>query len=579
MIRDRLPSIDREQAVAAALVALLVLGAPAGYAIAQTLSHQSTAGVHYETNDGLTVELTDPREVEASPFAGDGTYADGNLTIESPGSGSVAIGDDAYSGSEIVVTDVDATNPITVTRSDLSREFTVESGDAATLQVRDYAVDNDSTDLAYSSQNGLSITLTGLPSVGVAAVDPSTGDVLDSAVIGTTEDTATFDLPSGTRSVELQSVPSELQVRNEANPDELIDNATLRARIFAGDGDNQTVIERTVSDGTVSLDGIPPDEEIIITVKESNANYTYRRILLDSIVETSEIYLLPTTEPSAEVRFELRDETGRFEAGETKLFVEKPITRDNNTEYRTISGDRLGADGQFPTILVDSERYRLRVENDEGEQRILGSYTVQGASVAVIPIGEVQFNADVSEGAAMQASLREAPDGAAHDHEARIVYVDADGLTDEIEVSMTDSNGTALRPTTTEQLDGQTSVYVETYPLDTSFDPEQDSATVQIDAQRVFETRSFERVIGDVPEGFEDAPIDPAILELMGFVSILAVIGLLVIVKPAMAALVGSGYAGLLSLLGIVPIPMPGVVLAGLVGILVTVGTNRGGLG
>jgi len=86
-------------------------------------------------------------------------------------------------------------------------------------------------------------------------------------------------------------------------------------------------------------------------------------------------------------------------------------------------------------------------------------------------------------------------------------------------------------------------------------------------------------VIGDVPEGFEDAPIDPAILELMGFVSILAVIGLLVIVKPAMAALVGSGYAGLLSLLGIVPIPMPGVVLAGLVGILVTVGTNRGGLG
>jgi len=332
MIRDRLPSIDREQAVAAALVAMLVLGAPAGYAIAQTLSHQSTAGVHYETNDGLTVELTDDREVEASPFDGDGTFADGNLSLASPGSGSIAIGDDAYSGSEIVVTDVEATNPITVTRSDLDREFTVESGDAATLQVRDYEVDNDSTDLAYSSQNGLSITLTDLPSEGIAAVDPSTGDVLDSAVVGTTEDTATFDLPSGTRSVELQSVPSELQVRNEANPDELIDdNVTLRVRFFA---DEDTVIEREVSDGTVSLDGLPADEEIVVTVKESNANYTYRRILLDSIVETSEIYLLPTTEPSAEVRFELRDETGRFVSGETKLFVEKPITRDNNTEYR-----------------------------------------------------------------------------------------------------------------------------------------------------------------------------------------------------------------------------------------------------
>ncbi|MDR9382195.1 MAG: hypothetical protein RI560_11090, partial [Natronomonas sp.] len=500
--------MNREAALAIASVVLIVLAPIGMVAFAQSLStHSATAGTTYQTNDGLTVTLTDPRDVEASPFDGDGTFKDANLTLSSPGSGEISIGDNAYSGDPVTVTDVQADNPITVNRTDLNREFTIESGDVTTLQVREYAVDNDTEDFAYASNNGFTITLSGLPSQGIAVVDRSSGDVLDSAAVGTTEDTATFELPAGTRSIELQSVPSELQVRNEAQPDQLVDdNVSLRARFFA-EGD--TVIERQVENGTVSLDGLPADEEIVVTVKESNANFTYRRILLDSIVDTSEIYILPTTEPAAEIRFEINDQTGRFPNEETRLYVEKPITRNNNTEYRVISGDRVGADGQFPTILIDSERYRLRVENTDGEQRVLGSYTVQGAEVAPIPIGEVEFSADVSEGAAMQASIREAADGAAHNHEARIVYVDPEGKTDEITISIENETGASIRPTTTEQLNGSTNVYVETYPLPTSFDPEANTATVTIDATRDMQTETFERTIGDVPDAFEGAPIDP----------------------------------------------------------------------
>jgi len=184
----------------------------------------------------------------------------------------------------------------------------------------------------------------------------------------------------------------------------------------------------------------------------------------------------------------------------------------------------------------------------------------------------------VSEGAAMQASLREAPDSAAHNHEARIVYLDPAGETSSIEISVENGSGTALRPTTTEDLNGTTEAYVETYPLSTDFDPETDSATVTVDAQRGFETEAFTKHIGDVPEVFTNAPIDPFILELMGFVSLIALIGLLVIQSPPLAALVGPGYAGLLTLIGIVPIPMPAVVLAGLVGVMINVGTAAGRL-
>jgi len=570
---DRVRELDRNQVFALASVAIILLAVPAGFVVAQSLSHQSTAGTTYQTNSGVTVTLGDDREVEASPFNDDNTFADGNVTI-SGSDAEVEITDQTYSDTdELVVQQVDVTGSLTVNQDNLNQTLQIEDGDVTQLQLRDYGVDNGQSDIAYASNNGVTVTLDDLPSVGVAAVDPSTGDVLDSAAVGTTDDTATFDLPSGTRSVELKSVPSELQVRNEANPDELIDdNVTLRVRFFAG---SDTVIEREVTDGTVSLDGLPADEEIVVTVKEESANFTYRRILIDNIVETQEIYLLPTTEPSAEIRFEINDQTGRFPNEETKLFVEKPITRDGSTEYRIISGDRVGADQQFPTILIDSERYRLRVENADGEQRVLGSYTVQGAEIARIPIGDVSFSADVDEGAAMQASLREAPDGASHNHEVRVVYVDPSGQTDSLTISIENSSGDSIRPQTTETLDGETDIYAETFPLNTSFDPEEDTATVIVDAESGFETETYERTLGDIPDVFQDVPVNPRLLELMFLGSIVMVVGLLVIFSPPIAALVGPGYAGLLVMVGLVPIPMPAVVLAGVVGILAVVGDRR----
>jgi hypothetical protein len=563
--------MNRDEWLAVLSVALIVLAAPATVVLGATLSHEATSGTTYQTNSGLTVTLTDDRTVEAAPFDGDRTFENGSVRLTSDG-GEIGIGDGTYNGEEVTVSDVQATNPITVERTDLGKEFTIESGDASTLQVRNVTLDNGTADVAYASNNGVTLTLNDLPNVGVAAVDTGTGDIVDDTVVGT-DGTATFDLPAGTRQIELQTVPSELQVRNEVQPDQLVDgdNVTLRARFFGSDG--ETVVERNVTDGTVSLDGLPADQELVVTVKEANADFVYRRILIENIVETQEIYILPTDEPSAEIRFELNDQTDRF-GDDTKLFVEKAITRNNQTEYRVISGDTVGADGRFPTILVDSERYRIRVENADGEQRVLGSYVVQGADRARLTIGDVQFSADVSEGAAMQASLRAAPDGASHDDEIRLVYLDPEGETDSITISVEDQNGNQIRPETTETLDGSTDRYVETYPLKTSFNPDEDTATVTVDAQRGLETETFTEQLGDVPEVFENAPIPMQVLELMGFVSIVALIGLLVIVKPSMAALVGSGWAGLLTLVGIVPIPMPAVVLAGVVSVLVTVGTS-----
>jgi hypothetical protein len=70
-------------------------------------------------------------------------------------------------------------------------------------------------------------------------------------------------------------------------------------------------------------------------------------------------------------------------------------------------------------------------------------------------------------------------------------------------------------------------------------------------------------------------PIDSRWLELIGFVSIVAVAGLIVIIDPAVASIATTGWASLLTLLGVVAIPAPALGLAGAVSVTAIVGRVR----
>jgi len=155
----------------AVVAAILLLGAaPITVVVAQSLTHQSSAGVTYETTSGVEVTLGDQRDVAAVPFADDQTFADKNVTI-SGSDAAVEIDDATYEQTPLTVraVDVQSSGSLTVARTDLGREVTVVEGDANLLQVRDFAVGNGSQDIGYDSDTGVTIRLTGLPSVGVAA--------------------------------------------------------------------------------------------------------------------------------------------------------------------------------------------------------------------------------------------------------------------------------------------------------------------------------------------------------------------------------------------------------------------------
>src|SRR6056297_700174 len=169
--------MNRQRGLAVVAALTLLVMAPAGVAIAQTLTHSATAGVTYQTNSGVAVELGDPRDVPAVPFADDQTFADGDLTV-SGSDAELQVTDRTYNGDPVVLRQVDVTGELTVTRTDLSRSVTITSGDFTGLQVQEYAVGDESTDISYSSVDGATIRLTGLDrETRVGAVDTDTGDV------------------------------------------------------------------------------------------------------------------------------------------------------------------------------------------------------------------------------------------------------------------------------------------------------------------------------------------------------------------------------------------------------------------
>jgi len=368
------------------------------------------------------------------------------------------------------------------------------------------------------------------------------------------------------------SAPSELRVFSESDPDQLIDdNVSLRVRFFADGGD---VVEREVTDGTVDLAGLPANERFIVTVRANDTDaWTYRRIVIDSLIETNAIYLLNESEPHSQVVFELDDPTGQFPPEETTLYVEKPITKDydgdNETEtrYQVIAGDTFGASGDFPVILQQKERYRLRVETRDGEaSRILGFYSVSGPATERLQIQRVAPDPDADEGVSIRATIEERDDG---DYIA-IRYDDFDDATEQVEYTVVDSNGTVVVPTTTRTADS----FADIYPVPAGYG-EDASFTVNYEIVREDSSSTGSIRIGDVSEIAQRFGLDPQILTLLSYLGILGTMGLVVINNARVAPFAGVAVASGMVVIGTVSIPLVVLSVAGIISILVLVGGDQ----
>ncbi|WP_254544088.1 hypothetical protein [Halomarina pelagica] len=255
------------------------------------------------------------------------------------------------------------------------------------------------------------------------------------------------------------TAPATLEVRAERSGD-LISNATIDVQFFG----DETVYTRSTSDGTVSMTGLPTDERFIVVVE--SAGWHTRRVIIDSLLDQADVYLLNTSAASVENEFVLEDNTGRYDAENTRLYVKRAVAVTNSSTlgYQTVAGDYFGASGAFPVVLEEDARYRLVIQSEAGDTRVLGTYTANTAGVVPLEVGTLEFTIDeTTENATYSYSATYIDD----DPETiRVTYVDPKDLTDELTVTVYERNNPSnVLYSTTEQTLGNFSA---TLPLSAS---------------------------------------------------------------------------------------------------------------
>jgi len=233
------------------------------------------------------------------------------------------------------------------------------------------------------------------------------------------------------------STPTDIEVRKENSPDQLVDNRTVSVEFY--DEGSDTVYTRETSDGTIDREGLPADTTLIVSTEASG--YANRQFIIDSLSEQSTIYLLNTSEVDTnEITFTLTDRTGQYPPESTELFIKKPITRNNTTTYQTVAADTFGVNG-YTTILESGQRYRLSVRNQDGDVRVLDRYTPTVDEIVELTVGDFEFEYD-GEGrsyqwnAAMDTTTVTVNGEDQQRDQATFEYSDPYGLTETLEVDI-----------------------------------------------------------------------------------------------------------------------------------------------
>lgn len=381
----------RELLAIGLVVAVLIVGAAGAI---DGPSHFASDGVTYQTNSGLTVTLSDDRDIAASPFGDDATWTSEGVAIEANGEAAASIRSGTFEGDDMVVQDIDAgTTPVTLRRDDLGSDLTIDGG-ATDVILHDVELDNDETDLEIVVATEATITISDVPDVdGIQAVDAS-----GTAVAGdtdTSDNEVTLTLEPGEYDLRLQDGPSTLSIRDLMSQDLITEDdegnpIEVEVEFF---GDEGGVEQRTTTDGTIDMTGVPADERFSVTV-DTNGTHVQRQIIIDSLLEQQTAYLLPVDADidTVEPRFVLEDPSGQFDLERSEIVLERPIERDGETTFVAVAGDRVGING-FDVILERDQRYRVVVTDPTtGSQREVGEFTPTQSEEVTLAVEDVEFD-------------------------------------------------------------------------------------------------------------------------------------------------------------------------------------------
>lgn len=263
-----------------------------------------------------------------------------------------------------------------------------------TVHVEDDDFPGDTVNLTWYKEGTQFATSTGITSSGDVSVSaPSLGPGLTDWSVVATDENGNTDVINAT-----VGQPGFIFIRNETNGDMIVDTVNVTVRF-----DNGTIVtNRTVSDGTLDMTGLPTHEFVVILDPQSN--FYGRTVYFPNVIGNRSVYLLNKNFTANEVRFVLNDPTGQF-SSESLLYVKRAINVSGTNRYRTIHSDYFGAEG-VTTELQNDTRYQIYVRNEEGEMQRIGPYRSDVSETVEVQPGTPSVDlGNFSQGWAYNASL------------------------------------------------------------------------------------------------------------------------------------------------------------------------------
>lgn len=498
------------------------------------------------------INATTGAELASDTFSTNGTHrikwspVDGEiyLNVTFRETGTDGIGE--LNSDAILFNDSDPTfdepsaNPdnVDLTQSDLTLEINVSDGT--------FATSNDEELTVEFFVDGESVGSDTVFSNGTASVTTQESDGGDHTWYAVATDKYGLSTTSSTQSF---TVPSTITIYNESNVSEIIKPTTVTATFFEGN----TVIQNQTTTGNVSLAGLPADRVYVLRLDADQ--YQKRTVILDGIYDQQAVYLLNENATSVDSRFTLTDKTGEFPKSSSFLQVQRPINTSSGTEYRTVAGGTFGPAGVTSTLETD-QRYRLIVENDEGDTRVVGSYTPVTSEQVELVIGEIDYGLTEGETYSWGATFVNDSQG------ERIVfkYKDPDDETGDIRVVIHE-RGAPNNEILNDTFRGPYGELTVTEMLNSS--QANKSWEVSFRATKNGSSESGQAVVGESVANVP-LPLDPVHKFGLSVGALLIVAGLGANIDPGVGAVVTSLTAGLLVFLEWLPpeVGLPAVALA-----------------
>ena len=244
------------------------------------------------------------------------------------------------------------------------------------------------------------------------------------------------------------TIPEVLTLRDVNDPNTVLTSPTIDAtvRFYESETGDTAVYPRTPQNGQIDMQGLPAEQEFVVGVVDSADNFAQRLTLLNSIFDQQEIYLLNNSADTAVATLVLQDRTGEFETGATSVQIERSVNTTGSPageeEYVTVAGDVIGTQLTFSTTLEQDVRYRVSVENDQGDRRNLGSFVLQGDRVINLIISGKEVGVPIPPDEPV-LDVSQSIDDQSGDKSVSLSYIDAQEKTESVTIRVVNADNSS----------------------------------------------------------------------------------------------------------------------------------------